>query len=353
MNIYKEYGESIYKTLKSANLKYFDDRDYRRTGLIITRCPVCGDSRKNRNKGHLYINCKPTEEIPAWVKCHRCGFLEVLNKDNFVFELLGIFNDSNDELRREYNTAITKKFGYKSMKSNKVQKLKLLPPLNNENTKIKIKYINDRIGIKLTQEKIEKYKIIFNLKDFLQYNKIQDITCSKSKLDILDTFYVGFLSTNNEFINFRCINDSILNQYNKRYENYNIFGLDQNTRRFITIKNKINIFKDIEIISSEGPFDIMGIREHVYDCNDKNKIYVANMGMSAYSLMIYFMRKGLIFNNLKIFADRGVSLDYYRELKKKLDYRYKGEIEINYNNYKKEKDFGVSKEKIKINKFYI
>ena len=353
MDIYKEYGKSIYEELKRANLPFFNDIDYKRTGLVITRCPVCGDSRKSKNKGHLYINCKPTAEIPAWVKCHRCGFSEVLNKSNYVLELLNIFSDENDYLRKQFNSALTKRFGFSIMKNNQVKKLKLLPPLNNEYTRMKLKYINERLGIKLTQEKIEQYKIIFNLKDFLSYNKIQDTTCSNWKLNSLDESYVGFLSTNNEFINFRIIDDKLIDNYHKRYENYNIFGLEENTRRFITVKGKVNIMKDIEINSCEGPMDLIGIREHIMRCDDHNKIYVANMGMSAYSLMIYFIRKGLIFNKLRIFADKGVNLDYYRELKKKLGYRYKGEIEIIYNKYKGEKDFGIPKDKIKLNNYFI
>lgn len=353
MDIYREYGESLYNELKNANLRFFDDRDYKRTGIVITRCPVCGDSRKTKNKGHLYINCKPTLEVPAWLKCQRCGISDVLNKSNYVLELLNIFSDDNECLRKQFNSELTKRFGFSIMKNNDTRKLKLLPPLNNEYTKMKIKYINDRLGVSLNQEKIEKYKIIFNLEDFLSYNKIENTTCSDWKLRSLNDSYVGFLSTNNEFINFRIIDDNLIDNYHKRYENYNIFGLEENTRRFITVKQKINIFKDIEINSCEGPMDLIGIREHIMHGDDKNKIYVANMGMSAYSLMIYFIRKGLIFNRLRIFADRGVPLDYYRDMKKKLGYRYKGEIEVIYNNYKKEKDFGVSKDKIKLNNYFI
>ena len=349
MDIVKEYSESIYKCLKQ-NLSFLDDRDFKRTGMLITRCPFCGDSRKHRNKGHFYICCKPSKEYPyLWCKCQRCGTFNILNKDNYVLELFNIFDDSNDVLRKEFNISLTKRFGSTIMRNNTIKKIKILPPLNNEYTKMKLKYINERLGIKLTQEKIEEYKIILNLKDFLNYNKIENLTCSKFKLDMLDKYYIGFLSTNNEFINFRAIDDKIIG-YNdmKRYENYNIFGFKENTRRFITIKNKINIFKNIDIISAEGPFDIISIRENIYNCNDKNKLYVANMGMSVYSLMVYFMKRGLIFNNLKIFADKGVSLDFYRDVKRKLDYRYKSDnIEIYYNKFKNEKDFGVPKEKIK------
>lgn len=340
----------MYSVLKT--LPVCIDDQYKSEGLVVVRCPFCGDSKKSKHKGHFYIRVRPAEDEPIWYKCHRCATGGVM--DSYTLGLLSLYDDEVDMLAKEHQTNMTRQFGSKGLRVSDIKKIKLLPPLNNAYTRAKLNYLNNRLGIKLTQEDIFKYKIVFNLKDFLSYNNIKTLTRNPKVIDELDELYVGFLSTNNEFINFRIIDDSLINKYRKRYENYNLLDSHENTRRFITVKQKINLMKDIDIISCEGPLDLIGIHQHVYNKEDKNKIFVANMGMSAESLMNYFIKRGVIFNRLKIFGDGDVNLEYYRNLKKKLGYKYRaGEIEVFYNVYKGEKDFGVPKERIKLRSYIL
>ena len=43
-----------------------NDKQYR------TRCPLCGDSKKNENTGHLYIKIDISENSPIEYHCFLC-----------------------------------------------------------------------------------------------------------------------------------------------------------------------------------------------------------------------------------------------------------------------------------------
>ena len=53
-----------------------------RQNLWNSRCPICGDSQKNRSKKRLYIYAKKQD---LFVKCHNCGFGS--NLGNFIKQL--------------------------------------------------------------------------------------------------------------------------------------------------------------------------------------------------------------------------------------------------------------------------
>lgn len=352
MNIREEYAIRIHSCLKNAQRVCIESL-LKSDGMLIARCPFCGDSVKNKNKGHLYIKVRPNDDEIPWYKCHRCGSGGLI--DAYFLELMLVYDDEIIGLGKEIRTDMTKKFGATGLRYNKKKDaIKLLPPLNNEYTKMKLRYLNNRLGIKLTQEDLYQYKIVLNLKDFLKYNNINSFTRHQKIIDDLDELYVGFLSADNEFINFRIIDNKLITNYRQRYINYNIFDSHENTKRFIIMKDKVNIMKDIDIISCEGPMDLIGIHQHLYNKENKNKIFVANMGMSAESVMLYLIKRGIIFNQLSIYADVGVPISYYRQLKSKLGYKYMGDtINVYYNNFKGEKDFGIPKEKIKVKSYII
>lgn len=52
---------------------------------MLGRCPICGDSKKDKNKKRLYL-LRETGTKPTVVKCHNCGFVTTAEKffrDNF------------------------------------------------------------------------------------------------------------------------------------------------------------------------------------------------------------------------------------------------------------------------------
>ena len=346
--INEEYSNSLYKALKPKipmpQYDMFKDR-----GMVVVRCPFCGDSRNSQLHAHMYINCKVDGRNHPVFMCQRCGQSGIF--DSYVLELLDIYDNDVELLYKSYKVNMSKQFGGKSEYKNKIKDIQLPMPLNNANTIRKIKYIEDRLGIKLKSKDISKYKLVFNLVDFLQINNINKFTRNEKIIEAIDNQYIGFLSINKEYLN--CRNIGEIDNYLKRYINYNIFGLDDNTKKFYTLSNRVDCMRNVEIIIAEGPFDIIGIYNHVYHKEDKDRIFVASLGMSCFSLVKYFIKQGFIFCDLKIYADKGVNLSYYRELKKKLGHRFKGTMEVFYNEMKGEKDFGVRADRIKLKSYMV
>lgn len=342
------YEEELYKSLKSLPVCHDESLGY--SGFVTVRCPFCGDSRKNPNNAHLYIKIIVDKDDRQWYKCQRCQEGGLV--DDFLLDSLGIYDPILSELQKERNKNISKIVGKKGYRYNKIPTLKLLPPLDNIYTDAKIKYIENRLGIKLSIQDILNYKMVLNYWDFFKYNYIKQFTRHSNIIEGLDKNYIGFLTTKNEFINSRKIYDDY-DDYFKRYINYNIFGLKDNTIRLYTITNKIDLMKNFKIIMAEGIFDIIGIHNHFYKKKKSdNLIFCAVLGSGYESAINYFIKRGILFADYYIYSDKEVKLSQYKKLKKKLDYKISdSKFIIFYNELGK--DYGVTKDKIKLIKYEI
>ena len=73
------YTDQKYVGLISSRLELFKQV---RQNLWNSRCPICGDSQKNRSKKRMYIYAKQQD---LFVKCHNCGYGS--NLGNFIKQL--------------------------------------------------------------------------------------------------------------------------------------------------------------------------------------------------------------------------------------------------------------------------
>lgn len=73
------YTDQKFVGLISPRLELFKQV---RPNLWNSRCPICGDSRKNKSKKRLYIYAKKQD---LFVKCHNCGYGS--NLGNFIKQL--------------------------------------------------------------------------------------------------------------------------------------------------------------------------------------------------------------------------------------------------------------------------
>lgn len=346
--IEETFEQCVYRLL--CSLRIHND-NYKYNGRVVVRCPFCGDSIKSERSTHMYVLLKTdNNKFPSYY-CQRCkanGYV-----DEYFLDLLGLYDNNLSYLYGLKRTQLSKNAGRVGFKTNKVKELKLLPPLNNKITKEKISYVQDRLGILLTVKDIINYKMVLNLYDFLNYNKITEFTRHEQIMEGLDKFYIGFLSTRNEFINMRNIYDKRIDNYLKRYINYNIFGLDDNTKRFYTLSGRVNKFKRCKVVIAEGPFDIIGIHNHIYGKKyEDNIIFCAVQGIGYENLIKYLCKLGILFADYEIYSDKEVSLGFYKDLKSSLDYRVKdSEFTICYNTLSK--DCGVTADKINIKKYKI
>lgn len=259
--------------------------------------------------------------------------------------LKGVREANSHAIKAEGNVKVSK---YKNKKEISVE----LPPLTKNPIYIeKAKYLFDRIGhfapIKL--EDFRKLKIVWSIEEFLHVNGIRPR--KNSYIHEMDTYYIGFLSANNEYIILRDITD----KQKMRWIKYNIFGIYDNTNSFYTIKNSLNPItqEDIHIIAAEGPFDIISILYNVFDGDDANKIFCATCNGQYRRTLNYYLDKGLVGRNIFIDIYRDNDNDDvmdYKQLRNQMR-PYTKNFRVYYNTFSK--DFGVPKNKINIDSFVL
>jgi len=308
---------------------------------ILLRCPVCLDSQKDLSHGHFSVKIDMFNDEPVIFHCFRCDISGILTPT-----MLRSFKINDLQLNSgllSYNKASLGTNNKSFTLYNNNLNLRVPTPSDNERTSLKQKYIEGRLGVKFTIEELVNLKVVFNLGEFLKFNGIDTLTTNKYKARLLHNDYVGFLTARNEFINFRDITGR-----NERYDKYNVYNNLDNTRKFYTIPNSIDLLTrdKITINIAEGVFDILGIYHHLYEKEHKNIIYTSVNGCGFVSVIKYFIQMGIFGNvDVNIYSDKDKSPIFY----KKLYYELKDwihTINLFYNEIGK--DYGVTKDKIKI-----
>lgn len=303
-------------------------------GQIAIRCPICGDSVKHENSAHCYVGLY-NGELPLVYHCWINECSGIVN--NEFLKACGIYDN---------NLAVY----LATLKGNNKRISKIITDDMRYNISIpyifseyKYEYLYNRLGIDLSGEDIGNLKIIFSLKDFIDYNNLE-VSIDNRLLDLLENDYIGFLSNNREYIIFR----NIYNNKNIRYYNYSIFNQINKGNRFYTIKSKCDLLSsDIELNITEGIFDIISVYFNIKKCNDINNIYTAVCGSGYLNVIKSVIRKGFIDLTINIYSDKDKNVSYYNNIKDELKLWYKN-INIFYNGFPNEKDFGVKNERIKI-----
>ena len=308
---------------------------------LALRCMFCGDSKKDPRKTRFYVQTNLNNDKPILFNCFNCGENGILTPS-----VLRTFDINDLQLNSNlitYNKNIHKNF-------NKIfnitdNKFNYRVPIGRYDTsdEIKKQYIEDRLGVSFTFEELQKLKVVFSLEQLLSTNNIETVTTSKKRANLLNDDYVGFLSVRNEFVIFR----DITNKNQLRYDKYSVVPTIDNTRKFYTIPNKIDILTNepIDINLAEGTFDILGVYYHVKNKKIKNQVYAAVCGSAYTSVIKYFISLGLIGDNINvnIFSDADKDYFWYSKMVKELS-PFVNSINIYLNT--KSKDFGVHKENI-------
>lgn len=292
---------------------------------LRTRCPYCGDSRKNATSAHMYISMNP----PFMYHCFRCDSSGVLNAS-----VLEDFKIHDSTLQVDILTANK---NHRPIKGNKTYKPKEL--------KYKIKnfmaaaqnlaYFNNRFNTNYTlkdRDIIKKYKIILDPLAFFEENKINTLP---PNFDYAQA--IGFVSRDGTFAIFRSINPN----EKKRYINVPLYKEESNSKLY-TIGTDVDVLKPkSHIILAEGIFDIIGVYETFYKNkteDDDNYIFVAACGKSYRSAIDTIVKLGFLDFDITIYSDQDVNIDFYKDLKFNSIYFKQQIITIYYNTASK--DFG-------------
>lgn len=334
---------------KCHYIKQVNDVEYR------IRCPFCGDSQRNLNTGHMYIRINPLDNFPMVYNCFKCTehgivnkeFLNVMDIDdyNLLSSVVSLNkNSSNFKAHKFINGDKTIIFEYKRPEFTRSKKTL---------------YIENRLGVDISDSDLNKLKVITSLKDFLLYNDIHELTCDKRWANKIEDHYVGFLTFGNSHILFRDITDS--EEYS--WIKYPITNESKQCQAFYSIESEIDIFTKEKLIINlaEGIMDIASSYLNL-GYNNPNTMNIAVCGKHYVSILTKLVNMGFVGENieLNIFSDNDAEfnkknnaptdIEYFSKIMHRMKHLY-GRTNIYYNTLYK--DIGVSKEKISLKKFIL
>lgn len=313
---------------------------------IVTRCQYCPDS-KNPSKGHFYISIPMKDDEPSYFYCQKCGSFGAVTPKKLIE--WGIYDPEIGIDLDQHNRAIFKNNPMMKSKNSEVYNILYDRISEDKLTEYKLKYVMNRLGIQLSYQDCIREKIVLNLHDVIDRNHLKP-TRYPNVMDSLDTGFVGFLSYDNAFVNMRNLGilKDIPSNVDKRYINYNLFDKIDNTKRFYTIPNTIDIMnsKPIQIHVAEGPFDILSVyhnlRQDLYQ-----HIYVAMGGKRYLGILKFFINIMKLINiEVHLYLDGDIEHWVVDRVKEVL-YPFYIPIYVHRNIYPGEKDFGVPLNKIK------
>ena len=309
------------------------------------RCFYCPDS-KNPTHAHMYISIPQSDTDVSVYYCQKCKSVGLVTSqkliewnifDSYIGTELNKWNKKNMNLPKNI------KYG-----GSTIYRL-VNDYIEDDNlSKFKLKYINDRLGVKLSYNDCLNLKIALNLSDIFKRNQIQ-YTRDQRIIDQLDSGFVGFISVDNAFLNMRNIGTvkNLHESINKRYINYNLMGKYDNACRFYTIPVNIDVAdtKPVKLHVAEGPFDILSIYLNMK--RNSNRDIATAVGGSGYKGVIRYFISLLKIPNIEIhiYPDNDQPRNTIVDIAEYLS-PFKFPFYIHRNAYKEEKDFGVPLSKI-------
>lgn len=316
--------------------------------FILAKCVWCNDG-KHASSRHMYISVNPNDQL-SWAYCHLCHTSANLTSD-ILSNYFGIYDVEFLVNNTKYFNKVYKSSRYKNSLSH-LETYKIRNTNRpSELSDVKIKYINNRIGTNLTYEDMDRLKICLNLETLLEDNRIEKLTRDKYVVQELNVSFLGFISTDNAFVNLRNLRQNKLRPpLNKRYINYNIFDRRDNTQRFYIIPADIDLNnpQPIKIHIAEGGFDILSIYYNLRK-DPVHNIYAAVNGSGFMNIIKHFLNVLKLINiEFHIYKDNDTQ-DYIIENMVDRLRPYFIPLYLHNNSYEGEKDFGVPIDRIREN----
>ena len=247
---------------------------------IVCKCFDCPDDGQHY---HMYISVPQTSEDLSFYHCFKCDAKGVVNQ--YILSKWGIYDFDFNVALSEHNTKVMKNPKNFRYNIDGICKLTYKDLTENQYSKRKLECINERLGTNLTFEDCINNKIVLNISDIFKQNKhIKELTRHENVIKALDKYFLGFISYDNNFINLKNLvyHKGIL--YDKlddtRYLNYNIFGKEDNSMKFILYPTNINLDdpNPIKVHLAEGPFDALSVKYNLRTLDRYNNIFCAVTG---------------------------------------------------------------------------
>ena len=333
--------EDLYRLMKSERRVAYMNSD--RSELSV-RCPYCGDSAKDKTHAHFYISTKS----PFYFFCQRCETTGAFNSE--ALEDIGCHDD---ELGVALNKEIKRKFRDRTVRSGD------MPLLAKSQIKLpkydlggdfawKLKYIEERMGLRIGRNELRQHRIINSASDFLILNgmeKLLDDEKMERDCYLVDKYGLGWLSRDASHMTFRFIRGD----FKKRFKTICIDPYRLGSKIFTIPSPVEKMARNVNLVMTEGFFDLWGVHSHIFQGKTvQNRILAAINGKGINLFPKMLMRSGYLDIDLEIYSDNDVSTDKYEYL---LDMDRYNSIKIHYNVAEGEKDFGVRKEQIRCKTF--
>ena len=316
----------------------------------LINCPLCAREGRPDYNRHMSI-CLGYDGKPLLYNCwknsaHRgvltSSNLEMLSRDSLVSPDAGVL-----EALDEYNKTSGRMNRFK-LDANSRYRIDPIPIPNSELNEIKRIYICKRLGVDLSFEELMKDKVIFSIKELLYRNYVRKMTRSPQIMNLLDAYFVGFLTNNNGSLILRNMvagKMDLPKSISDRYIKYSI--IQGAPSGYYIIPTQSNIYGHIDIHMAEGTFDILSVFYNLRGTNRINNIYGSIGGNSYASMIEYFLGDvGLIDVTFHIYIDNDIKPQVLPEISVIL--KPLGIVSyIHFNSMDGEKDFGVPKEKIR------
>lgn len=310
---------------------------------VVTRCPYCGDSR-NILHGHFSIKIDINSDSIMLYRCLKCNETGILSSQ--VVEDIGIYLESDIAKALDVLNRSNSKSTYGRQKPLNYKVPIKIDPVD---SKSKLEYLKERLGIEFTSKMISDSKIILSFMDFLNSNKLKLPEHINPKLaKILEENYIGFLSANNNKITFRRIST---NEKLRRYIKLSIDPYNTSPNNFYSLVNpSVDMMYNypIHVHIAEGTFDILGIKYNMIHDPSQVHLFYASCGYNFNTIIKWLIYMGVNTDLIiHLYSDNDKS-DYenIKVLNNSINVCWIDHAFIHRNILENEKDFGVPKDRI-------
>ena len=275
---------------------------------VVVRCFACGDS-KDLKHAHLYISVPQSNEEVSLYQCKKCSNKGVVD-DSFLRKL-GCDDPTVLIEINKHNKEIQSMPKYATMKSIDIYPLKNTYISNHDYNITKLQYINSRIGSNFTFNDLLNLKIVLNLYDVINQNRLE-LTRDPKICNALDCNFIGFISYDNAYCTMRriCPEGQLYKTIDKRYINYNLLNKFDNSKDFYVIPTSINLedSSPVKIHIAEGAFDVLSIYYNLNNCNNYQNIYISASGKSYLQALEFILSEtGIINYEVHMYPDNDVT----------------------------------------------
>jgi hypothetical protein len=344
----KDY--SIQDQLREQLKKLFPD--YKESGNkkeFRINCPLCAKKGNPDHDYHMYISLGYDDKPPMYNCFKDYTHRGILTKS---------FLEQNTQYPQYIDTVMLSQVAkrnsvlsdlgrYRQIRTGKYE-FGIPLSFSERKNDIKLKWFNNRLGCNLSFNDLVRMKVILNLKDFLKYNNISNFTRTPYVVDLLDQYFIGFLTNTNSNIIFR----NLVKERNKlpeivqdRYIKYSI--VEGGDSGYYTIPSTVDIYKPVNIHIAEGPFDILSVFIHLNGMNNQQNIY-SSIGGNSYlnAMQYYIVGCGIVNPIFHIYIDNDIPSKFLDDIKRVIK-PLNLQVFIHMNIAPNEKDFGVSLDRIK------